>query len=65
MESDTLKGQWKQVRGMAKQEWGRLTDDDLQVVEGDRDRLVGRVQERYGIEKAEAERQVDDFLKRH
>jgi uncharacterized protein YjbJ (UPF0337 family) len=65
MEADVLKGQWKQVKGIAKQEWGRLTDDDLDVVEGDRDRLIGRVQERYGLAKTEAERQVDAFLRRH
>ena len=48
-------------QGEARQKWGKLTDDDLDVVAGKRDELVGRVQERYGIAKAEAERQVKEF----
>lgn len=59
MNEDTLKGQWKQLKGKAQQKWGKLTDDDLDVVEGNRTELVGRVQERYGIARDEAEKQVD------
>jgi uncharacterized protein YjbJ (UPF0337 family) len=57
MNADTLKGQWKQMRGEIKKWWGDLTDDDLDRIEGDRDKLIGRLQERYGYtrEKAEAE----------
>lgn len=64
MNWDTIQGNWKQWMGSAKQQWGKLTDDDLTVAEGKRDQLVGRVQERYGIAKDEAERQVDAWTKR-
>ncbi len=65
MNTDMLKGQWTQLKGQVKASWGKLTDDDLATVEGDRDRLVGRIQERYGLAKEEADRQVDDWMKRH
>lgn len=65
MNNDTLQGQWKQFRGKAQEQWGKLTDDDLDRVEGQRDQLVGKVQERYGKERAEAEREVDDWMARH
>lgn len=61
MNEDIVKGKWKQLKGQAKQTWGKLTDDDLDVAEGNRDYLVGRVQERYGVAKDEAERQVRNF----
>jgi uncharacterized protein YjbJ (UPF0337 family) len=61
MNSDQLKGNWNQLKGKIKEQWGRLTDDDMQVVEGRFDQLAGRIQERYGIAKEEAERQVKDF----
>lgn len=64
MNSDTLKGQWKQISGRAKEAWGKLTDDDLLRVEGNAQRLSGLVQERYGISRDEAEKQVDKFLSR-
>jgi uncharacterized protein YjbJ (UPF0337 family) len=53
---------WDQFKGMAKQEWGELTDDDLDYVAGTRDRLVARLQEKYGIMKEEAELQADRWL---
>lgn len=62
MNSDTLKGQWKQVSGRVKAAWGKLTDDDLQRIEGDHERLSGKIQERYGITRDEAQKQVDRFL---
>jgi uncharacterized protein YjbJ (UPF0337 family) len=62
MNQDTMKGQWKQVVGKAKQQWGKLTDDDWTRIEGNRDVLEGRIQERYGRTKDEAKREVDDFL---
>ena len=65
MNSDQLKGNWKQFVGKAKEQWGKLTDDDWKVAEGRRDQLVGRIQERYGIARQEAERQVADFEKMH
>ncbi|MGE0409639.1 MAG: CsbD family protein [Amphiplicatus sp.] len=58
MNSDQLQGNWKQLKGAVKQQWGKLTDDDLSRVEGSYDRLVGKIQERYGVERAEAEKQV-------
>lgn len=61
MNWDIIKGNWKQVTGEAKSQWGKLTDDDLQHAAGERDKLVGKIQERYGVAKDEAERQVDDF----
>jgi uncharacterized protein YjbJ (UPF0337 family) len=61
MNWDQIKGNWKQMQGQAKRQWGKLTDDDLTRAEGDRDMLVGRIQERYGIAKDEAQRQVDDW----
>jgi uncharacterized protein YjbJ (UPF0337 family) len=65
MNSDQIKGNWKQFVGKAKEKWGKLTDNDWQVVEGKRDQLVGRIRERYGIAREEAERQVADFEKTH
>ena len=61
MNSDQLKGNWKQLVGKAKEKWGRLTDNDWKVVEGKRDQLIGKIQERYGITREEAERQLGDF----
>jgi uncharacterized protein YjbJ (UPF0337 family) len=58
MNWDTIQGNWKQLTGRAKQQWGKLTDDDLQVVEGHRDMLSGKIQERYGIAKDEADKQL-------
>ncbi len=64
MNWDVMKGKWKQVKGSAKNKWGDLTDDDLQQVEGNRDKLVGKVQEKYGMARSEAEREVDDWAAR-
>jgi uncharacterized protein YjbJ (UPF0337 family) len=58
MNWDRIEGNWKQVTGRAKAQWGKLTDDDLEVVAGRRDQLSGRIQERYGIAKDEAEKQL-------
>jgi uncharacterized protein YjbJ (UPF0337 family) len=60
--SDILAGQWKQVRGKMKEWWGKLTDDDLDKIAGKRDILVGKLQERYGYAKAQAESEVDRQL---
>lgn len=65
MHWDEIAGRWKQSTGKMKTEWGKLTDDDLMVVEGNRDKLAGKIQERYGVEKDEADRQIDDWLARH
>ena len=61
MNTDQIKGNWKQLVGKAKEQWGRLTEDDWKVLEGKRDQLVGKIQERYGIAREEAERQVSEF----
>ena len=65
MNEDTIKGQWKQLKGKAKEAWGDLTDDELTRVEGNADQLAGLVQERYGRSKEEATREVNDFFDRH
>lgn len=62
MNSDQLKGKWQQFSGDAKRQWGKLTDDDLAVVEGDADKLAGKVRERYGKQKDEAEREVHAWI---
>jgi uncharacterized protein YjbJ (UPF0337 family) len=61
MNWDQIKGKWMQTKGSAKQQWGKLTDDELTQIEGDKDRLVGKVQEKYGVAREEAERQVKDW----
>lgn len=61
MNWDQIEGKWKQVRGMAQQKWGDLTDDDMDKINGKRDELVGKIQERYGATREDAQRQVDDF----
>jgi uncharacterized protein YjbJ (UPF0337 family) len=55
---EQTKGKWNQTKGAVKKQWGKLTDDDLTVIAGQRDQLVGKIQERYGIEKEEADKQV-------
>lgn len=62
MNEDILKGKWKQFKGEIKKQWGDLTDDDLDRIEGEYDQLVGRVQERYGYSREEAQREVDEFF---
>ena len=62
MNTDRLEGKWKQMSGKVKEQWGKLTDDDLHVINGKTEQLVGRVQERYGIAREEARKQVDAFL---
>jgi uncharacterized protein YjbJ (UPF0337 family) len=64
MNKDIIAGNWKQLVGKAKVQWGKLTDDDLAVIEGRQDELVGRIQERYGIARDEAERQVKEWRDR-
>lgn len=59
---DQLAGQWKQFRGNVREMWGRLTDDDLEQIKGNRDKLLGRIQERYGIAREEAMSQVDEWV---
>lgn len=59
---DRIAGQWKQFTGDVKNKWGKLTDDELLQINGRREYLVGKIQERYGIAKDEADRQVDEWV---
>lgn len=61
MNWDEIQGRWKQLSGSAKQKWAKLTDDDLKKINGHRDILAGKIQERYGVEKKKAEREIDRF----
>lgn len=60
---DQVEGNWNQFAGKVKQRWGKLTDDDVAVINGKRQELVGKIQERYGVAKKEAEKQVDEWEK--
>lgn len=62
MDWDRIAGSWKQMTGKVKEQWGKLTDDDLTMAEGNYDQLVGRIQERYGYSREEAQRHLDEFL---
>lgn len=64
MNWDQIKGNWKQFRGQAQEQWGDLTNDDLDVIEGQRMQLVGKLQERYGKSKEVAESEVDEWFNR-
>jgi len=61
MNKDQADGNWKQFKGKVKEKWGKLTDDDLTVVEGKRDQLVGTIQERYGYQKDQAEKELKEW----
>ena len=63
MNSDRIEGNWKEMKGKVQQQWGKLTDDDLDKVDGRREELVGKIQQAYGKSREEAEREVDSFLK--
>ena len=64
MNRDTLEGQWTRLRGKILERWGRLTADEASVVAGRRDQLIGMLQQRYGVARAELERQVEEFERR-
>lgn len=63
MNQDRIAGQWKQLSGKMKEKWGKLTDDDIRQAEGNTEYLTGRIQERYGIARDVAEKQVKEFSK--
>lgn len=65
MNSDQVEGKWKQLKGTVKEKWGDLTDDDLKIIDGKKDVLVGKIQERYGITREEAQKQADEFHDKH
>lgn len=64
MNEPWLKGKWNELKGKIKEEWGELTDDDLDEIEGRRDQMVGSIQQRYGKSRAEAENELDDWERR-
>jgi uncharacterized protein YjbJ (UPF0337 family) len=63
MNSDEMKGKWRQLKGSVRERWGKLTDDDVDIINGQNEQLVGKIQEKYGIAKDEAQRQVDDWMR--
>ena len=63
MNSDQFEGKWKQLKGQVKQRWGKLTDDDVTALGGKKDELVGKIQERYGITREQAEREADEWAR--
>ncbi|HTN40293.1 MAG TPA: CsbD family protein [Asticcacaulis sp.] len=65
MNNDRMQGSWEQVKGNVQKMWGKLTNDDLDVIEGDRKLLAGKIQERYGIAQDEADKQIDEWNRKH
>ena len=65
MNWDIIQGKWDQLKGSAKQQWGELTDDELNQINGDRDKLAGKLQERYGWAKTDVDEKMNDFFRRH
>lgn len=65
MNWEQIKGNWEQFAGKVQSHWGKLTNDDLDIVRGERRALAGKIQERYGIAKEAAEREIDEWLTRH
>ena len=65
MNHDRIEGRWKQLKGKVREQWGRLTDDDLDVIAGRRDQLLGRIQQRHGLARDEADLQVREFERRN
>ena len=63
MADDVLLGKWKQIKGSVKEAWGKLTDDEIEQIDGKREQLIGKLQERYGYERSKAEAEVDRFVK--
>lgn len=65
MNWDSIKGEWKNLRGKVQEQWGKLTDDDLDVIDGKREQLSGRIQKHYGLAREDADRQIDDWFARN
>ena len=62
MNSDYLEGNWNQLKGRVRRQWGKLTDDEIDIIRGDQEILIGKIQEHYGRSREEAEREVRDWL---
>jgi uncharacterized protein YjbJ (UPF0337 family) len=65
MNWDVIKGKWNQMKGEGRKQWGKLTDDDWEQIGGEKDKLFGRLQERYGWTKEQAEREAEQYFDRH
>jgi uncharacterized protein YjbJ (UPF0337 family) len=65
MDNNVFKGKWKQLKGETQKQWGKLTNDDLDVIDGEREKLVGKLQERYGFAKDRAEKEYSDWSASH
>jgi uncharacterized protein YjbJ (UPF0337 family) len=65
MNWDQVEGQWKQMKGTVREKFGKLTDDDLQVIGGKKDQFLGKLQERYGISREQAQKDLDNWLQSH
>ena len=65
MNKDQVEGKWEQLKGKAKEKWGKLTDDDWKVAEGKRDQIAGKIQEHYGYTKEQAEKEFDDWINKN
>ncbi len=65
MNKEIIKGKWKQLKGEAKIQWGKLTDDELDQTEGNYDKVVGKLQEKYGYKKDQAEKEADSFFEKY
>ncbi|MBS8240894.1 CsbD family protein [Marinobacter lipolyticus] len=63
MNEDTLEGNWKQLKGKVREQWGKLTDDDVEEIGGRKDNFIGKIQEKYGLKKEEAEKEWDKLTK--
>jgi uncharacterized protein YjbJ (UPF0337 family) len=65
MNRDTLKGQWTQLKGKVREQWGKLTDDEIDQMQGNAEILIGKIQERYGRSREEAEREFDTWYRQY
>jgi uncharacterized protein YjbJ (UPF0337 family) len=63
MNWDRVEGNWKQLKGKAREKWGKLTDSDFEQIAGKKDQLIGRIQERYGITREEAQKQAEEWAR--
>jgi uncharacterized protein YjbJ (UPF0337 family) len=65
MNWDQIKGKWHEIKGSVRAKWGELTDDEIEALDGNREKMVGKIQQKYGVAKEEAEKQVDEWTKSH
>jgi uncharacterized protein YjbJ (UPF0337 family) len=65
MNWDQIKGKWHEIKGSVRAKWGELTDDEIEELDSNREKMVGKIQQKYGVAKEEAEKQVDEWTKSH